>query len=265
MTGGPTPTTPPTSGNHSPLGSSGGTWNLKFNDEFNATSVDRSKFPECHWATRPGCTGQNPKEMQAYRPGNVTVSGGSAHLTAKRENVRVPELNSTFNYTSGSLATGSWAGKPSTFKMQYGYVEARMKTAPGKGMWSSLWLASADMEWPPEIDIVEAPNHNEHQAHSNVHFKNRDGSRGQAGSSYTSSRNLSQSYHVYGLEWTPTQIKWYIDGRLVRTYSNSNNVPKKEMYIVANLSVGGVWAGAPTSSTKFPATMSVDYIRAWQR
>ena len=33
------------------------------------------------------------------------------------------------------------------------------------------------------------------------------------------------------------------------------------MMVILNLAVGGPWAGSPNSSTLFPATMSVDWIR----
>jgi beta-glucanase (GH16 family) len=261
-----TPTTPPpVSGNAQPVGGPGGNWNLKFNEDFDGNSVNRSKFPDCHWNTRPGCSGQNADELQVYRPGNTTVSGGSAHLTAKRESVRVPELNRTLNYTSGSLATGSWAGNPSTFKMKYGYAEARIKTAPGKGVWSSFWLAPADMEWPPEIDILEAPNFEENKFYTTLHYEIRNTVMGgQSLQANTPGPNLSQGYHTYAVEWTPTSLKWYFDGKLIRTYTDAGKIPQKDMYLVLNLSVGG-WAGTPPSSTRFPATMSVDYVRAWQR
>jgi beta-glucanase (GH16 family) len=36
------------------------------------------------------------------------------------------------------------------------------------------------------------------------------------------------------------------------------------MYMLANLAMGGGWAGPPDASTKFPARMSIDYIRAYR-
>lgn len=244
-----------------PLGPTGN-WNLVFGDEFNGTAIDRSKFPECHWATRPGCAGQTEKELQAYRPGNVTVSGGAAHLTAKRESVNVPELGKTLPYTSGSIATGPWVDTPSTFKFKYGYVESRIKVAAGAGLWSSLWLEQANLVWPPEIDIMEAPNFESTKLYSNIHYKTSSG-RDQSIQSHTGP-NWSADYHVFGLEWSASSLKWYIDGKLVRTYSDASKIPSSEMYVIANLSVGG-WAETPPSSTKFPASMSLDYIRVWQR
>ncbi len=35
------------------------------------------------------------------------------------------------------------------------------------------------------------------------------------------------------------------------------------MYMLANLAVGGEWAGSPDGTTAFPATLQIDYIRAY--
>ncbi len=36
-------------------------------------------------------------------------------------------------------------------------------------------------------------------------------------------------------------------------------------FILLNLAVGGNWPGAPDSTTVFPQTMTVDYVRVCQR
>ena len=36
------------------------------------------------------------------------------------------------------------------------------------------------------------------------------------------------------------------------------------MYLLINLAVGGEWPGDPDESTPFPATLMVDYVRAYR-
>ena len=36
------------------------------------------------------------------------------------------------------------------------------------------------------------------------------------------------------------------------------------MYLLANIASGGDWAGAPDATTRWPARMSIDYIRAYR-
>jgi beta-glucanase (GH16 family) len=36
------------------------------------------------------------------------------------------------------------------------------------------------------------------------------------------------------------------------------------MYMLANIASGGDWAGSPDASTPLPATLTIDYIRAYR-
>jgi beta-glucanase (GH16 family) len=47
--------------------------------------------------------------------------------------------------------------------------------------------------------------------------------------------------------------------------TNTSLIPQQAMYPIFDLAVGGSWGGPPNASTQFPATMSVDYIRVWQK
>ena len=66
------------------------------------------------------------------------------------------------------------------------------------------------------------------------------------------------------MQWEPGLITWYVDGQVTNTYS-SGNVSSEEMYLLVNLAIGGWWPGDPDDSTPFPARMTIDYIRAYQR
>lgn len=53
-------------------------------------------------------------------------------------------------YYTGRINTGE------TWSQTYGYFEIVAKVPEGRGHWPAFWLAPADEEWPPEIDIFEA-------------------------------------------------------------------------------------------------------------
>ena len=38
----------------------------------------------------------------------------------------------------------------------------------------------------------------------------------------------------------------------------------KPFFLLLNLAVGGEWPGNPDSSTKFPQTMLIDWVRVWK-
>ena len=112
--------------------------------------------------------------------------------------------------------------------------------------------------WPPEIDIMENTGDGL-TTYMTIHFPNGSQSR----SNYVSSVNLSLGYHTWALEWTPTEMDWFVDGIVRKVYTGSD-IPNVPMYMLADLAVGGTWPGSPDGSTPFPSSMDIDYIRAYQ-
>ena len=102
-----------------------GTWQLQFDDEFDGTSVDGTKWRLGeHYSGIAGAGGNSPQ--------NISVSGGILNLKAEQRAV-------TFSGTSYSYATG----EVSTFfnyRQQNGYIEARIKYPAVTGLWPAFWL-----------------------------------------------------------------------------------------------------------------------------
>lgn len=81
-------------------------------------------------------------------------------------------------------------------------------------------------------------------------------------------------WHIYAVEWEPTAIRFYVDGKMVRERT-SKDLPwiatdfVTPMNIRLNLQVGGsmpAYYGLQVdSSTVFPATFAVDYVRVYSR
>ncbi len=65
-----------------------------------------------------------------------------------------------------------------------------------------------------------------------------------------------------GTKWTPAEIAFTVDGEVKTRIPNTVNQP---MYLLANLAVGGKWPGEPDSYTRFPATMSLQFIHAYRQ
>jgi beta-glucanase (GH16 family) len=81
--------------------------------------------------------------------------------------------------------------------------------------------------------------------------------------------NLTGQFHVYAIEWEPTEIRWYVDGRKYFTITPKAVHGKwafdRPFFIILNLAIGGNWPGAPDNSTRFPVQMLVDYVRVYQK
>jgi hypothetical protein len=75
--------------------------------------------------------------------------------------------------------------------------------------------------------------------------------------------DFTADFHTYGLDWTADHVTWYVDGEERFTHTG-DGVPQVEMYVIANLAIGGGWPGAPDGTTVFPANLEIDYVRAYQ-
>ena len=78
-------------------------------------------------------------------------------------------------------------------------------------------------------------------------------------------------FHVYAVEWSENEIRWFFDGKEYHKFSRTN-VPTGSkwvfdhpFFIIINFAVGGKWPGSPDRKTKFPQSMLVDYVRATRR
>ncbi len=245
----PGPTTPPTG------------WRLVWADEFTGSTVNTSK-----WNVRNNTVGTN--ELSIHRASNVSVSNGVLRIKAQKE--RYSAGGTTRDYTAGyldTMRTANWT---------YGRFEMRAKlpTAQGqsKGMWPAFWLRPKD-GGDGEIDIMEAIGQagSDNRVSQTLWYDYRGTKPRQAHEDRLPSGTSSGSYHVYAVEWEKTAIRWYVDGRLTYT-RNSQNTPwvtakqfAKPYNIRLNLQVGGSWPGSPDSSTVWPQTYSVDYVRVYQR
>ncbi|MBB3127046.1 beta-glucanase (GH16 family) [Paenibacillus rhizosphaerae] len=218
-------------------------WTMVWHDEFDGKELDRTKWDIADWKA------DYNNEMEYYTPEDVYLQDGNLVIrTQKRE-------FGGMHYSSGRIHSD---GK---FQFNYGKIEFRAKVPTGQGIWPTHWLAN-QISWPPEMDVMEMigqePNRNYMTYHYGVYPNN----------AYTSDQwdadvDLSKDFHVYGMEWEPGVLRWYVDGVLRRTYENVN-VTDQDMFIIINTAVGG-FAGAPDATTVFPQYHLVDYVRVYTK
>jgi beta-glucanase (GH16 family) len=146
-----------------------------------------------------------------------------------------------------------------SFSQRYGYFEMRARMPEGKGLWPAFWLLPADGSWPPEIDVVEMLGHEPDTYYATVHYAEK-GAHKESGAGIKRLK-LTTQHVTFGLLWTADELVWYQDDVEVRRAKNPGI--DKPMYMLVNLAVGGKWPGAPDKTTRFPAQMRVDYVRAF--
>lgn len=162
----------------------------------------------------------------------------------------------------------------STKTITYGKVSARMRFASGSGVISGLVLFYTP--WPNcdwnEIDV-------EHLGKSPASSQlNAMVYTGAYNPSCTTSVSPIQEplvadlgfdaeadFHLYDIEWTPTEVKYYADGVLLRTWTSSISLLKRPMNVLLTIwaSNSTSWAG-PVDATTAPSSAQLDWIKVYE-
>lgn len=239
------------------------TFNLIWSDEFTGNNV----LPDAtQWNNEVGAIRNG--ELQYYTDkdkDNQVVKNGNLLIIGKKE---------TFggqNYTSASLKTKSgW---------KYGRIEANIKMQTGMGIWGCFWTLGKNMSWPScgEIDIIEHIN-SEAMYHTTAHWWNESLATSNkhqvdGGDAPTPIGSYdANNYNKYGLEWTPSSLKWLLNDVVVKTMSILNGTRGTWEFhaphgILLNCPIGGSWPQSQPGwdATKIPTvdTMFVDYVRVY--
>ena len=227
---------------------------LIWSDDFNGSAVDTT-----NWNIGNTNVVYN-NEMEAYSPTSVSVYNGSLELTAVKQTYL------------GQPYTSGWVDTENKAYFTYGRFEARMKLPKGKGFWPAFWLWPNDEGLPyREIDIMEAIGSQTTTIETTCWVAGADYSNDlSSGFDYTMPADFSLDYHIYAVEWSPGELDYYVDSTKVFSCLKSQftawdlDLPTNQMFIILNLAVGGDMPGSPSSSTPFPSSVLVDYVRVYQ-
>jgi beta-glucanase (GH16 family) len=245
------------------------TWVLVWSDEFDGpagSAPDATK-----WGYDVGGNGWGNNELESYtsRTQNAYLDGSG--------NVAIKVINENFtgqdgiarNYTSARLLT---KGK---FQQKYGRIEARIKIPFGQGIWPAFWMLGDDIDrvgWPTcgEIDIMENVGREPSINHGSMHGPGYSGGNPLTGTfPLPNGQHFSDDFHVFAIEWDPNTVRFYVDANLYETHTPADMpaggtwVYEHPFFILLNVAVGGSFPGNPDSSTTFPQTMLVDYVRVY--
>ncbi len=245
-------------------------WKLVWGDEFNGPNG--SAPDPTHWTYSIGGQGWGNNELETYtnRTQNASLQNGILVIQALNETFTGPD-GIKRNYTSARLKTQG------IFRQTYGRFEARIKIPYGKGLWPAFWMLGDNIghvRWPNcgEIDIFENIGREPSTVHGTIHGPGYSGGSGISASYILpGSQRFADDFHIFAVEWEPNVIRFYADGTLYKTTtpadlpSGTTWVFDHPFSLILNVAVGGNWPGSPDSSTVFPQTMQVDYVRVYQR
>ena len=235
--------------------------NPAWSDEFDVNGLPNNQI----WGYDVGGGGWGNNELQNYTANdgdNARVENGKLIVTA------IKEVSGSRQYSSARLVT---KGKKD---MKYGRLEIKAKIPAGRGSWPALWMLASQTTygttfWPDqgEIDIMEHVGYDPSVVHASVHTNIFNHILGTQKTAKTIVPTFNSAFHVYRLDWTPDEIKAFIDDKEFFVFKRQGvlwqewpfNQPQ---HLLVNIAVGGNWGGVKgIDDTIFPISMELDYVR----
>lgn len=250
---------------------------LVFSEEFNYTGKPDSTI----WNYEQGFMRNN--ELQWYQRENANCSDGRLLIEGRKVKFPNPNFkpeskdwhtNREFvTYTSSSITTAK--------KKQwlYGRFEVRARVDTAMGSWPAIWLLGSGREWPAcgEIDMMEFYRFKgDAVVLANVAWSGKgrynpiwDNYREPLSELLAKDKKWPQKYHVWRMDWTPIEIRLYVDDVLYNTTllsqtinADGSNPFTEPMYLLLNLALGS--NGGTPDPSKPSFFYEVDYVRIYQ-
>ncbi|MDA9343493.1 glycoside hydrolase family 16 protein [bacterium] len=201
---------------------------------------------------------------------NSYVKDGFLNIVAKKE---------IFN-DQGEIKEYTSARLNSKFAFTYGRVEVKAKLPFGIGTWPAIWMLNKNIDepgaywqkqgfgttyWPicGEVDILEHWGKNQNQIQSAVHTSASAGDDvGNLGGKVL--ENVSNQFHIYGVEWYEDKLVFSVDGVVYYTYAPAVKDLRtwpfiSDQYLLLNIAIE-----ADIDASFEESAMVVDYIRVYQ-
>ncbi len=233
-------------------------WTLVWSDEFNGNKIDEKKWTKIargksDWSNYMS----SDASLYDVKKGNLILRG---IVNPNQKKDPVPYL------TGGVYSVGKYS-------FLYGKIEIRTKLGCAQGAWPALWLLPdiPNRKWPQdgEIDLMEHLNFDNfvyQTVHSGATRKQLAGNPSNSGRG----KIKRNDYNIYGLEWTPDNLVFFVNGEKTFTYPR---VPALEaegqwpftnpFYILLDMQVEGNWVGK-ANPKQLPVEMYIDYVRVYR-
>ncbi|OGV49489.1 MAG: hypothetical protein A2X49_00920 [Lentisphaerae bacterium GWF2_52_8] len=246
-------------------------WKLIWNDEFDGTELDRSK-----WGFRLNFWG---KPFPPFTDEGVELDGKShlrLHLIKKNGQFCSPHLQTaSLTYDIPRDSSGFWPfGKyeEPKFLHKYGYYEIRCKMNRQAGWWTAFWLQSPSIGAHPdprqcgvECDIMESQDYPEEKLVRcgniwNGYGKNYSGS----GHAKYILEDTVDGWHRFAVDWSKNGYVFYTDGKEVNRVAGP--VSDVEQFILVSTESMGYRQGTGNPHLEkvvFPEYFEVDYVRVF--
>lgn len=236
-------------------------WVYSGGDEFDGDCLDTVRWYTCEngWRREHGFD-----ELQYYLDENIVIENGILKLVSKNEPGEYPVLSKDeegneylilrhFDYTSGWIQTKQ--------KYKHGLFEIRCKLPEGKGLWPAFWLFGGHPN--EEIDVFEYLGEAPNKIHCSVHYPENNLQH----NVITANGYFSDDFNVIRGQWDENLILWFLNDvpNPISVWLGSLNVKESVIANMAVASEGCFGSTGPDSTTLFPSSFEIDYIRIWTR
>lgn len=228
----------------------GKTYDLTFEDEFNGTELDATK-----WVHSPEWKRQ---DLNNYWDDSMTWLDGKGNLI-----VGMSYDSKNDRFLSGAVETKG------LFEQAYGYFEIRCTVNTVPGYWTAFWLMGDcvidETEGGvngTEIDIMETPYYKQKQVQNTLNWDGY-GSAHKAEGKVSNINIYDGEYHIFSLLWKEDEYVFYVDGNETwRTNAKkAKGICREPLYIIISSETGS-WTGIPNPKD-LPDQMKVDYVRVY--
>lgn len=232
---------------------------LAFDDEF--TSFNGDSTGSNGWKTQYNFGRTNNDEQECYmdtsvgvNPFSISANGLAIQAAAAGSTTPCGTL-SAYPYTSGLISSYT------SFYMEYGYWEARVKLPSGQGFWPAFWMEAEGGGWPPEIDIFEELSTATTTIYQSDHYSS--GGNQQDFTAVTVA-DTSTGFHTIAVDWEPSGLVFYFDGMATGISYPARPGLNQAMFMYVNLAVGGAFPGNANGTTPLPSSMQVKWVHVWK-
>lgn len=233
-------------------------WKLVWNDEFDGTSIDATKWSPCDRG-KPDWSDTMTRDPRCY-----AVGGGTLKL--------IGIVNPDTSTDKSAYLTGGVTSK-GKFAFQHGRVLVRARFKSAKGAWPAIWMLGTQGRWPHngEIDLMEHLNFDE-KVYQTIHsyYANEVDKSHKNPPKGTTAPIARDDFNTYGADWDADKIVFTVNGKPTLTYPRiAEKGPDQwpfdqPFYLILSMQIEGSWVGK-ADPQHYPAHLEIDWVRVYQK